>query len=122
MGKNRILVVDDDRDILDLLEYNLKKEGFKVRTVDVSSQAVDVCIQFGPDLIILDIIMPEVNGIEVCRRIRAIDRFRDTFIFFLSAKSEKYYQKAAFDTGGNDFIDKIIGIRSLKSKIKERLK
>ena len=118
MGKSKILVVDDDRDILDLLEYNLKREGFKVKTVEESQHAVDVCRQFEPDLIILDIMMPEVNGIEVCRRIRAIDRFKETFIFFLSAKSEVYYQKAALDTGGNDFFDKIIGIRSLRAKIK----
>ncbi|MEJ0054388.1 MAG: response regulator [Bacteroidota bacterium] len=122
MGKSKILVVDDDRDILDLLEYNLKREGFKVKTVEESQYAVDVCKQFEPDLIILDIMMPEVNGIEVCRRIRAIDRFRETIIFFLSAKSEYYFQKAAIDTGGNDFFDKIIGIRSLKSRIKDILK
>jgi two-component system alkaline phosphatase synthesis response regulator PhoP len=118
MGKHRILVVDDDRDILELLEYNLVREGFKVRTEENGQLAIDACGEFEPDLIILDIMMPEMNGIEVCKRIRMIDRFRDTFIFFLTAKSESYYQEAALDTGGDDFIEKIIGLRALTGKIK----
>ena len=122
MGKQRILVVDDDHDILDLLEYNLEREGFKVRTVDNSAEAVDVCMEFVPDLIILDIMMPGLNGIEVCKRIRALHPFQNTFIFFLTAKSESYYQEAALDTGGDDFIEKIIGLRSLTNRIKAVLK
>ena len=117
MGK-KILVVDDDHDILELLEYNLEREGFKVKTLDDSVHAVSECKSFEPDLIILDIMMPDINGIEVCKQIRAIDRFKDTVIFFLTAKSESYYQEAALDTGGDDFIEKIIGIRSLTNKIK----
>ena len=70
MGKQRILVVDDDHDILDLLEYNLEREGFKVRTVNMSTQAVAECLSFDPDLIILDIMMPGLNGIELCKNIR----------------------------------------------------
>ena len=96
----RILVVDDDHDILDLLEYNLALEGFKVKTEDDSTHAVATCLEFDPDLIILDIMMPEINGIEVCKQIRSIRKFKDTFIFFLSAKSESYYQEAALETGG----------------------
>ncbi len=118
MGKHRILVVDDDHDILELLEYNLEREGFKVRTEDNSVRAIDACREFSPDLIILDIMMPEMNGIELCKHIRAVDEFKDTFIFFLTAKSESYYQEAALDTGGDDFIEKIIGLRSLTGKIK----
>ena len=86
MGKHRILVVDDDHDILDLLEYNLDQEGFKVKTVDSGSDAVDACIAFEPDLIILDIMMPDINGIEVCRQIPALKRFEETFIFFLTPR------------------------------------
>ena len=118
----RILVVDDDHDILVLLEYNLALEGFKVKTEDDSTHAVATCLEFDPDLIILDIMMPEINGIEVCKQIRSIRKFKDTFIFFLSAKSESYYQEAALETGGDDYIEKIIGLRSLTGKIKTVLK
>jgi two-component system alkaline phosphatase synthesis response regulator PhoP len=122
MGKHRILVVDDDHDILELLAYNLEREGFIVKTLDRSTGVASECKAFDPELIILDIMMPDKNGIEVCREIRAIDRFRDTYIFFLSAKSERYYQQAAFDTGGDEFIEKIIGLGSLTFKIKTVLK
>ncbi len=118
----KILVVDDDQDVLDLLEYNLTREGFKVRTEYRSNEAVAACLEFDPDLIILDIMMPEVNGIEICKEIRAIRKFKNTFIFFLTAKSESYYQQAALETGGDDYIEKIIGLRSLTGKIKAVLK
>jgi two-component system, OmpR family, alkaline phosphatase synthesis response regulator PhoP len=116
MGK-RILVVDDDRDILDLLEYNLEKEGFHVRTLDESSHALEVAKKYNPDLIVLDIMMPAPNGIELCKLFREKPSFRDTYIFFLTARSEFYFQEAAFDTGGDDFIEKIVGMRSLTHKI-----
>ncbi len=122
MSKDRILVVDDDKDILELLSYNLERQGYKVQTIDVSTQALRACIQFEPDLIILDMMMPDINGIEVCRSIRSLERFKDTFIFFLTAKSENYYRDAAMETGANDFIEKIIGVRSLMDKIKVALK
>ncbi|HEX5169381.1 MAG TPA: response regulator transcription factor [Cyclobacteriaceae bacterium] len=118
----RVLVVDDDKDILDLLEYNLEKEGFKVKTLEDSEQAVSTAKDFHPDLIILDIMMPHPNGIEICRALRAMERFADTYIFFLTAKSESYYQQAALDTGGDDFIEKVIGLRALTHKISSVLK
>src|ERR1700755_3275700 len=113
----RVLVVDDDSDILDLLEYNLAKEGFKVKTLDDSSRAVSVAEEFLPDLVILDIMMPHPNGIEVCRTLRGMKRFADTYIFFLTAKSESYYHEAALDTGGDDYIEKIVGLRALTYKV-----
>lgn len=118
----RVLVVDDDKDILDLLEYNLKVEGFKVLAIDNSSLAVACAFDFVPDLIILDIMMPHPNGIEICRELRASSKFSNTYIFFLTAKSENYYQEAALDTGGDDFIEKIVGLRALTYKIKSVLK
>jgi len=117
MGK-KILIVDDDPDVLELLAYNLEREGFEIHTVHDSLDAVGACEYFLPDLIILDIMMPGLNGIEVCKQLRSRHAFRDTFIFFLTAKSERYYQEAALDTGGDDFIEKIVGIRSLTNKIK----
>src|SRR5688572_14164267 len=96
----RVLVVDDDQDILELLEYNLEREGVKVKTLDDSSHAIETAKDFEPDLIILDIMMPHPNGIELCRELRGMKRFEETFIFFLTAKSESYYHEAALDTGG----------------------
>jgi two-component system alkaline phosphatase synthesis response regulator PhoP len=118
MGKHRILIVDDDHDILELLAYNLDREGFKVMTLDTSTEVVQACRSFGPHLIVLDIMMPVRNGIEVCRDIRSINKFKDIFIFFLTARSERYFQEAALDTGGDDFIEKIIGLRTITKKIK----
>ncbi len=118
----RILVVDDDRDILDLLAYNLEKEGYKVKTVEDSMRALPAALSFKPDLIILDIMMPQINGIEICKQLRQKEEFKDTYIFFLTAKSESYYQVAALDTGGDDFIEKIVGLRVLTHKIKMVLK
>ncbi|MBL0744337.1 response regulator transcription factor [Chryseolinea lacunae] len=118
----RVLLVDDDRDILELLEYNLEKEGFRVKAIDDSLQAVEVAKEFHPDLIILDIMMPHPNGIEICKTLRSIKRFEDTYIFFLTAKSESYYQEAALDTGGDDYIEKVIGLRALTYKVKTVLK
>lgn len=120
--KFRVLVVDDDRDILDLLEYNLEKEGFKVKTIEDSHKAISVAKDFLPELIILDIMMPHPNGIEVCRELRGMKRFEDTYIFFLTAKSENYYHEAALDTGGDDFIEKVIGLRALTYKVSSVLK
>jgi two-component system alkaline phosphatase synthesis response regulator PhoP len=118
----RVLVVDDDRDILELLEYNLEKEGFKVKSLEDSWQAIKVAKEFMPDLVILDIMMPHPNGIEICKELRSLKRFEDTFIFFLTAKSETYYRQAALDTGGDDFIEKVVGLRALTYKVKTVLK
>lgn len=116
------MLVDDDHDILELLEYNLEKEGFKVKALDDSWNAVKIAKDFGPDLIILDIMMPHPNGIEICRELRSIKRFENTYIFFLTAKSESYYQQAALDTGGDDFIEKVVGLRALTYKVSTVLK
>lgn len=118
----RVLLVDDDLDILELLKYNLEKEGYKVKTLDDSHHAVSVAKDFCPDLIILDIMMPHPNGIEICKALRSMKRFEDTYIFFLTAKSESYYQQAALDTGGDDYIEKVVGLRALTYKVSTVLK
>lgn len=118
----RVLVVDDDRDILDLLNYNLWKEGYKVKVVEESTKAVQAACLFHPDLIVLDLMMPHPNGIEICRELRNLKEFETVFIFFLTAKSEPYYQQAAFSSGADDYIEKIMGLRSLTQKISAVLK
>jgi two-component system alkaline phosphatase synthesis response regulator PhoP len=118
----RVLVVDDDHDILELLEYNLEREGLKVRIIDDSREAIETARSFEPDLIILDIMMPHPNGIELCRELRSMKRFAETYIFFLTAKSEHYYHEAALDTGGDDFIEKVVGLRALTYKVLSVLK
>ena len=118
----RILVVDDDPDILELLRYNLSREGFKTKVVENSQEAIGVALSFRPDLIILDIMMPAPSGIELCKQLRSLPQFKDTYIFFLTARSEHYYQDAALDTGGDDFIEKIVGLRALTNKVATVLK
>jgi two-component system, OmpR family, alkaline phosphatase synthesis response regulator PhoP len=114
--KQRILIVDDDNDILELLRYNLEQEGYEVRTLANSLRTVSAAKTFLPDLIILDIMMPNLNGVEVCKALRK-SIFKSTYIFFLTARSEDYYQKAVFETGGDDYIHKVSGIKALTKKI-----
>lgn len=118
----KILIVDDDKDILSLLKYNFEKEGYKVVTSNRASHTMRLAMSFSPDLIILDIMMPDKNGIDICRELRNHEQFRNTYIFFLTAKSESYLQSAAFDTGGDDYIEKITGLRALIYKISTVLK
>ncbi len=113
-----MLVVDDDEDILDLLKYNLEKEGFSVETVADSREVVQVAENFRPDLILLDIMMPHQDGIEVCQQIRERDNFQDISILFLTARVEEYTEVAAFGAGGDDYIIKPIRPRALLSRIK----
>lgn len=125
MGKMKgfkILLVDDDTDILDLVKYNLEKEGYQVKAIDDSSMAVNAAVKFLPDLIILDIMMPHPNGIEICKELRQLKDFEHTYIFFLTAKSETYYHEAALDTGGDDYIEKVVGLRALTNKVSTVLK
>jgi len=120
--RRRIMIIDDDQDILELLSYNLGKEGYEVLTLCESEGALPVAKVFLPDLIILDIMMPGLNGIELCRKLRSKSRFRDTYIFFLTARSENYYQDAALNTGGDDYIEKIVGLKALTKRISAVLK
>ena len=120
--KHKILLVDDDQDILELLQYNLEKEGYEVRAVSKSTESLSAAQDFHPDLIILDIMMPKINGIEVCRQLRENPEFKNTYIFFLTALSDRELQTQALDTGGDDFIQKITGLRALTHKIGTVLK
>lgn len=118
----KILVVDDEEDILDFLSYNLKKEGFDVTTASNGSDALAIAQKIQPDLIILDIMMPELDGIEVCRRLRAEPQFHQTTITFLTARDEDFTQIKALDVGGDDYITKPIKPQLLVSRVKALLR
>jgi two-component system alkaline phosphatase synthesis response regulator PhoP len=118
----KILVVDDEEDILEILRYNLEKEGYEVRLANDGIAALSIAETFNPDLIILDIMMPGMDGIEVCQKLRSEVRFKDTLIAFLTARSEAFTQITALDSGGDDFINKPIKPNVLKSRINALLR
>ena len=115
--KNRILIADDEPDILEFVRYNLNKEGFEVSTASNGLEALQKAKETHPHLILLDIMMPEMDGIEVCRELRQISAFENTIIAFLTARSEDYSQIAGFEVGGDDYITKPIRPRVLVSRI-----
>lgn len=115
--KQKILIVDDEPDIIELIEYNLKKEGYQVFTASNGLEAIQVAKKALPDLIILDIMMPKLDGIEACRQLRAMPEFKSTFMVFLTARSEEYSEISGFNVGADDYIAKPIKPRALISRI-----
>lgn len=113
----KVLVVDDDSDIVELLEYNLTKEGYSVLTASNGKKAIDIAKVFIPDLILLDIMMPQLDGIETGRILRQNPDIKNTYILFLTARSEEYSEVAAFEVGADDYITKPIKPRALMSRI-----
>jgi len=116
-GKYKILAVDDEPDILEIIAYNLAKEGYDVATANNGVDAIKTAKEFKPDLIILDIMMPKMDGIETCRQIREIDKLKDTFIVFLTARNEEFVEVMGFNAGADDYIAKPIKPRALISRI-----
>ena len=116
-NKQKILIVDDEPDILELIEYNLKKEGYQVYTARNGQEAVSEAKKVLPDLIVLDIMMPKMDGIEACRIMRTMPEFKNTFMVFLTARSEEYSEIAGFNVGADDYIAKPIKPRALVSRI-----
>jgi len=116
-AKHKILIVDDEPDILELIEYNLKKEGYLVYTATNGQEGVAEAKKIMPDLIILDVMMPKMDGIEACRIMRSMPEFKNTFMVFLTARSEEYSEIAGFNVGADDYIAKPIKPRSLISRI-----
>ncbi|TAH27545.1 MAG: DNA-binding response regulator [Cytophagales bacterium] len=114
---NKILIVDDEQDILELLEYNLLKDGYEVKSASNGLKAVEIAKDFLPHLILMDIMMPKMDGIEACRKIKEIPKLKDVFVLFLTARSEEYSEVAAFEVGANDYITKPIKPRALMSRI-----
>jgi len=113
----KVLVVDDEEDILELLKYNLQKEGYDVKTALNGKKAVEIAKSYIPDLVVLDIMMPNQDGVETCRQLREIPDLHQTYILFLTARAEEYSEVAAFDVGADDYIVKPIKPRALMSRI-----
>ncbi|MCZ2083147.1 MAG: response regulator transcription factor [Flavobacteriales bacterium] len=117
MHKKKILLIDDEVDILEILSYNLEKEGYLVTTATNGNEGIQKAKEMIPDLILLDVMMPEKDGIETCQELRQIKELQNTLIVFLSARSEEFSQLAGFQAGANDYVVKIIKPKVLTSKI-----
>ncbi|MEY2704959.1 MAG: hypothetical protein RL407_1021 [Bacteroidota bacterium] len=115
--KIKVLVVDDEPSIVEILKYNLQKEGYDVATAEDGLKAVKVAAKFIPDVILLDIMMPQQDGVETCLQLRQLPEVKNAFIIFLTARMEEYSEVAAFDVGADDYITKPIKPRALMSRI-----
>lgn len=118
----RVLLVDDEKDILEFLSYNLQNEGFKIYTASNGRDAVRVAVDVKPHLVLMDVMMPEMDGIAACEEIRGKKEFENTLVAFLTARGEDYSQIAGFEAGGDDYITKPIKPKVLVSRIKALLK
>ncbi len=118
----KILLVDDEPDILEIVGYNLSNEGYEVITAENGYEGVKKAKKEQPQLIILDVMMPEMDGIEACENIRKVPELKDTIITFLTARGEDYSQVAGFDAGADDYITKPIKPKVLVSKVKALLR
>ena len=118
----KILLVDDEQDILEIVGYNLSQEGYQIVTASNGKEAIAKAKKERPQLIIMDVMMPEMDGMEACENIRKIPELQDTIITFLTARSEDYSQVAGFDAGADDYITKPIKPKLLVSKVKALLR
>ncbi len=114
----KILLVDDDPDILELLEYNLIREGFQIKTAENGQIAIEVAEEFLPDMILMDVMMPVMDGIEAGRIIKQKKNSRNTYLIYLTARTEEFSEIAAFEIGADDYITKPVKPRALISRIK----
>ncbi len=118
----KILLVDDEPDTLEFINYNLEQEGFQTACASDGIEGIELAKNFQPDLILLDVMMPEMDGVEVCSELRKLPEFKQTIITFLTARHEDYSQIAGFDAGADDYISKPIKPRLLVSKINSLLR
>jgi two-component system, OmpR family, alkaline phosphatase synthesis response regulator PhoP len=122
MEPHKILLVDDEPDILEFLGYNLRKEGYEVHTSNNGKDGLAQAKAVKPHLIILDVMMPEMDGIETCREIRHVSELKNTIVVFLTARGEDYSQIAGFEAGADDYVTKPIKPRVLVSRVKALLR
>ena len=113
----KILAIDDDKDILLLLKYNLESEGYYVETASSGKKGISIAQKIIPNLMLVDIMMPDMDGIQTCIKLREIDNLKSSYILFLTARTEEYSEVAAFDAGADDYITKPIKPRALLSRI-----
>jgi two-component system alkaline phosphatase synthesis response regulator PhoP len=118
----KILIVDDEEDILDLLAYNFEQEGYEVLRAMNGEEAIEVAVATRPDLIILDIMMPKMDGVSACLALRATPGLEQVAIIFLTARAEEYSEVAGFEAGADDYICKPIKPRVLKSRVRAMLR
>ena len=118
----KVLLIDDEPDILEILSYHLEKEGFLIKTAKNGVEGLEVARDFNPDLIVVDLMMPEMDGIETCLQVREDENLKNTLVALLTARSEDYSQIAGFESGADDYITKPIKPRVLVSRIKALLR
>lgn len=118
----KILLVDDEEDILEFLSYNLIKDGFEILTANNGAKGLALAKKHKPDLVILDVMMPEMDGVDVCQRIRELPELDETLVLFLSARAEDYSELAGFSAGADDYITKPIKPTLLISRVKAILR
>ena len=118
----KILCVDDEPDILEILKYNLSNEGYNISTAADGKSAIKMAYNISPNLIIMDVMMPYMDGIEACEKLRSDDKFNDTIIMFLTARGEDYSHVAAYDAGADDYVTKPVKPKVLVSKVKGLLR
>jgi two-component system alkaline phosphatase synthesis response regulator PhoP len=118
----KVLLVDDEKDILEIMSYNLKKEGYEVQTARDGQIAINKAADFQPQLVVLDIMMPGMDGISTCQELRKIEGLDKSIIIFLTARSEDFTQIAALEAGGDDFITKPVTPKVFLSKVKSYLR
>ena len=118
----KILLVDDEPDVIEIIKYNLKQEGYNVKTASNGNEALKKAQKNNPHLIIMDVMMPEMDGIEACEQLRNDATFNDTIIMFLTARGEDYSHVAAFDAGADDYVTKPIKPKIIMSKVKALLR
>lgn len=114
---HKILIADDEPDILEILSYNLAKEGYEVITASNGDEAIDKAMKHRPSLIILDMMMPKKNGVQVCQILRAQEQFKDTLILFLTALNDELTQIRGLETGADDYVSKPISPKVLLSRV-----
>jgi len=118
----KILLVDDEPDIIEIVSYNLKKEGYQIYTASNGFEAIDKAEEVIPHLILLDVMMPKMDGVEACQKIRKIDKLQDVIVAFFTARGEEFSQLAGFDAGADDYITKPVKPKILVSKVNSLLR
>jgi two-component system, OmpR family, alkaline phosphatase synthesis response regulator PhoP len=117
MNGKKILIADDEPDILEMLEYALEKDGYEVIKAHDGEEAIKKATKHSPDVIVLDVMMPKMDGIEVCRHLRNSAQFDETLVLILTARSEEYSEVAGFEAGADDYVTKPVKIRSLLRRL-----